>query len=101
VSPAVHRVESLSRLFDRCRVFRSPLMKRLQRRAQALADGSQRVLDGGLMYFGASRHQTVTLEMPKRIAQHLFRHACLAALKGKEVHRRHLERSQDAERPFF
>jgi hypothetical protein len=53
------------------------------------------------MYFGAARHQTVTLEMPERLAKYLFRHACLAALKGKEVHRGHLERSQDAERPLF
>jgi len=49
------------------------------------------------MYFGAPRHQTVTLEVPERLAQHLFRHACHAAVKGKEVHRAHLERSQDAE----
>ena len=98
---AARRVESLLRFFNCCRVIRSPLMKRLQRSAEALADGSQRVLDCGLMYFGASRHQTVSLEMPERLAQHLFRHACLAALKGKEVHRAHLERSQDAKRPLF
>ena len=98
---AVRRVESLLRLFNRWPVLRSPLMKRLQRRAEALAHASQRILDCGLMYFGAARHQTVPLEMPERLAKHLFRHACDAALKGKEVHRAHLERCQDAERPLF
>ena len=31
VSRAVHRVESLSRLFNRCRILDDPLMKRIQR----------------------------------------------------------------------
>ena len=98
---AVRRVESLSRLFNRYRVLCSPLVKRLQRSAQALAHGSQRVLDCGLMCLGAAHHQTVTLEMPERLAKYLLRHACHAALEGKEVHRALLERRQDAERPFF
>jgi hypothetical protein len=72
------------------------LLKWLQRSAQTLPHGSQRVLNGGLMQFGAARYQTVTFEVSERLAKHLLRHVFQAALKGKEVHRAHLERSQDA-----
>jgi hypothetical protein len=48
------------------------------------------------MEFGAACHQPVTFEVSERLAKHLFRHLFQAALQRKEVHRAHLERSQDA-----